>query len=297
LGAAVTDSASIPLVEVSGFTLEIGGVRILRDVSLAVTEGEFVSVIGPNGAGKTTLLRCMMRILAGGTGEILIAGRVLGSYTQRELARVVSYVPQADGRLLPFTVREFVMMGRYPHLSPFSVTAPEDVAAVERAMEMTGTAPFADRPLDTLSGGERQGALIAAALAQGAKLLLLDEPATFLDPRHEAEMARLLRRANREGGVTIVAVTHDVNAAALRSDRVVALKDGAVVFAGTGRELMTDTALELIYDKRFLMVEHPTAGMPVAVPDALREESRPDGGRDRDTGAADRGSATDGTVT
>lgn len=289
--------ARIPLVEVLGYSLELGGVRILRDVSLAVADGEFVSIIGPNGAGKTTLLRCIMRILAGGTGEIRIGGRELGSYTQRALARLVSYVPQADGRLLPFTVREFVMMGRYPHLSPFSVTASEDEEAVEHAMEMTGSSEFADRPLDTLSGGERQGALVAAALAQGARLLLLDEPATFLDPRHEAEMARLLRRVNREGGVTIVAVTHDVNAAALRSDRVVALKGGAVIFAGTGRELMTDEALELIYDKRFLMVEHPTAGMPVAVPDAPRDEPPTQGAPSADTKAADRGPATNGTVT
>ena len=268
----MTDGARTPLVEVREFSLELGGKHILRKVSLSVADGEYVSIIGPNGAGKTTLLKCIMRILAGGTGDIRVAGRPIGSYTQRELARVVSYVPQADGRLLPFTVREFVMMGRYPHLSPFSVTAPEDEAAVDRAMEMTGSSDFADRPLDTLSGGERQGALVAAALAQGARLLLLDEPATFLDPSHEAAMARLLRRANREGGVTIVAVTHDVNAAALRSDRVVALKEGAVVFAGTGRELMTDEALGLVYDKRFLMVEHPTAGLPVAVPDALASD-------------------------
>ena len=271
----MTDGARTPLVEVRGFSLELGGKRILREVSLSVADGEYVSIIGPNGAGKTTLLKCIMRILAGGTGDIRVAGRPIGSYTQRELARVVSYVPQADGRLLPFTVREFVMMGRYPHLSPFSVTAPEDEAAVDRAMEMTGSSDFADRPLDTLSGGERQGALVAAALAQGARLLLLDEPATFLDPRHEAAMARLLRRANREGGVTIVAVTHDVNAAALRSDRVVALKEGTVVFVGTGRELMTDEALGLVYDKRFLMVEHPTAGLPVAVPDALASDFGP----------------------
>ncbi|MHC4250393.1 MAG: ABC transporter ATP-binding protein [Planctomycetota bacterium] len=263
------EAARAPIVEVSRFGLRLGGKQILRDVSLEVAEGEYVSVIGPNGAGKTTLLKCVMRILEGGTGGIRVAGRALEEYTQRELARLVSYVPQADGRLLPFTVREFVMMGRYPHLSPFSMTTTEDESAVARAMEMTGTAEFADRPLDTLSGGERQGALVAAALAQGARLLLLDEPATFLDPRHEADMALLLRRVNRERGVSILAVTHDVNAAALQSDRVVALKGGTVVFAGTGRELMTDEALGLVYDKRFVMVEHPTAGMPVAVPDGV----------------------------
>jgi len=275
----VTENARDPLIEVSGFYLKLGGKDILRDVSLAVKEGEFVSIIGPNGAGKTTLLKCIMRILTGGTGEIRVAGRALDSYTQRELARVVGYVPQADGRTFPFTVREFVMMGRYPHLSPFSSTTPEDEAAVAGAMEMTGCGAFADRQLDTLSGGERQGAFVAAALAQGASLLLLDEPTTFLDPLHEANISRVLRRVNREGGVTVVAVTHDVNAAALRSDRVVALKGGAVVFAGTGAELMTDEALELIYDKRFLMVDHPDADMPVTVPDAAAPRRRSEWGR------------------
>jgi iron complex transport system ATP-binding protein len=275
----VTANASTPLVRVRDFSLELSGKQILRDVTLEVAEGEYVSIVGPNGAGKTTLLKSIMRILAGGTGEIFVAGRALDDYSQRELAQVVSYVPQADGRMLPFTVREFVMMGRYPHLSPFSMPTSDDDAAVSCAMVMTGCMAFADRSLDTLSGGERQGALVAAALAQGARLLLLDEPATFLDPRHEAEMAALLRRVNSETGVGILAVTHDVNAAALRSDRVVALVDGRVAFTGTGRELMTDEVLERVYGRRFVMVEHPTAHMPVTVPDALAPPLESDGGQ------------------
>ena len=267
----MTDNARPPLVEVAGFCLSLGGKDILRDVSFDVAEGEYVSIIGPNGAGKTTLLKSIIRILGGGTGEIRVAGRALGDYTQRELARLVGYVPQADGRMFPFTVREFVMMGRYPHLSPFSSTSPKDEAAAARAMEMTGSAPFANRHLDTLSGGERQGAFVAAALAQGARLLLLDEPTTFLDPLHEANISRVLRRVNREGGVTVVAVTHDVNAAAIRSDRVVALVGGSVVFSGPGRDLMTDDVLECVYGKRFVMVEHPTARMPVTVTDGVEE--------------------------
>jgi len=271
----VTENPRAPLVEIRDFGLRLGGKDILRDVSFEVADGEYVSIIGPNGAGKTTLLKCIMRILSGGTGGIRVAGRALGEYAQRDLARLVGYVPQADGRIFPFTVREFVMMGRYPHLSPFSSTSPDDEAAAARAMEMTGCSAFADRQLDTLSGGERQGAFVAAALAQGARLLLLDEPTTFLDPLHEANISRVLRRVNREGGVTVVAVTHDVNAAALRSDRVVALVGGSVAFSGPGRNLMTNEVLESVYGKRFVMVEHPTTRMPVTVPDASASDSGP----------------------
>jgi hypothetical protein len=133
-------------------------------------------------------------------------------------------------------------------------------------MQQTGTLEFADRLLDTLSGGERQKVYVAAALAQDPSVLLLDEPTTFLDYRHQAEIRTLLARANRESGVTVVAVTHDVNTAALESDRIVALRDGAVVFCGTPGELMRPDVLRRIYDTPLLLVEHPAAAVPVIVP-------------------------------
>ncbi len=259
-----------PIIEIDNFSLRIGSKRILDDVSLATEEGEYLTVIGPNGAGKTTLLRCLMRIMRGGDGTITVAGRALDDYSQRELAKLVGYVPQADGRALPFTVREFVMMGRYPHLSPFSLTTREDDEAVREAMELAGVLEFASRQIATLSGGERQSVFVTAALAQGAKILLLDEPATFLDPMHEARVHDLLRRVNRDRGVTVVAVTHDVNTAALQSDRVIALKEGRVIFGGSPGELMKNEVLERIYGKSFVMVEHPETGLPLVVPDGGR---------------------------
>lgn len=254
-------------VEVRRFSFWLEDKPVLRDVSFSVLEGEYLSIVGPNGAGKTTLLKCLDRIYTGGRGEIAVFGRPLAAYRQKELARRLSYVPQADGRVFPFTVEQFVLMGRYPYLSPFTSVRREDRQAVREALELTGTAPFAGRMLDTLSGGERQKVYIAAAVAQGADALLLDEPTTFLDYRHQAEIRDLLTRLNG-AGKTIVAVTHDVNRAALDSHRIVALREGEVVFCGTPGELMHPGVLRSVYGADLLLVEHPGTGLPVIVPGA-----------------------------
>ncbi len=259
------------LIEVSDYTFSYERKPALRDISLTITAGERLSVIGPNGAGKTTLLKCMARILTGGKGSIRINGRQIGDYNQKDLAKFMSYVPQAQGCLVPFTVREFILMGRYPHLSPFSTISKQDIEAVSEAIVLTGTEDYAERSLCTLSGGECQKVFIAAALAQGAKILLLDEPTTFLDPRHQDDISRTLMRINRESGVTLVWVTHDINSAVLYSDRILALKDGAAAFCGPPEGLMNNETLERIYEKSFLFVRHPQTGQPVVV--QSREET------------------------
>ena len=270
----MNDTAGEPAIEIRNFSFHLEKKQILRDVSFTVRRGEYLSIVGPNGAGKTTLLKCIDRILAGGAGEIRVFGRDLASYRQRELARRISYVPQADARVFPFTVEQFVLMGRYPYLSPCSSIGREDRRAVREALEMTGTTAFADRSLDTLSGGERQKVYIAAALTQGADVLLLDEPTTFLDYRHQVEIRDVLARANAESGVTIVAVTHDVNRAALDSDRIVAVRDGAVAFCGAPVELMAPEVLERIFHTPLLLVSHPQADLPVIVPQGSRHAPR-----------------------
>lgn len=255
------------IIEVNGYSFSLGGKEILRDISFAVRKGEYVSIVGPNGAGKTTLLKCISRIHRGGHGKIAVAGRSIDKYSQKELALEISYVPQAEGRNAPFTVYEIVMMGRYPYLSPFSPPSASDIAAVREALSVTGTTPFSDRLLGTLSGGERQKVYIAAALAQEASVLLLDEPTTFLDPKHESDIYRLLAEINRVRGVTIVSVTHDINNAVLTSRQILALKRGSVAFWGPAEDFMDREILGKVYDKSFSLMKHPQHDRTIIVPE------------------------------
>lgn len=255
------------IIRVDSFSFSAGGRDILKDISFTVHEGEYVSVVGPNGAGKTTLLKCISRIHKGGRGKISVAGKALEAYAQRELALKVSYVPQADGRHAPFTVYEFVLMGRYPYLSPFSPPSSGDVNAVLDAMNITGTSLFSERLLSTLSGGERQKVYIAAALAQESTILLLDEPTTFLDPKHESDIYGLLAEINRKRGVTIVSVTHDINSAVLTSRTVLGLKNGVVEFCGPTEEFMKEETLERIYEKSFSLMKHPRYDRTIIIPE------------------------------
>ena len=210
-----------------------------------------------------------MRIYNGGAGTIRLGGRPLEGYSQKKLARLMSYVPQAGGRHFPFTVHEFVMMGRYAHLSPFSSVSREDEEAVRDALEITGTDGFAERRLGTLSGGECQKVYLAAALAQGAKILLLDEPTSFLDYKHQAEILRLLRDVNAEAGVTVVSVTHDINCAVLSSSRILAIKEGKVSFCGTPREIMDEDVLSGVYDASFHFIHDRETGTSIVAPQGV----------------------------
>ncbi|MDT8395198.1 MAG: ABC transporter ATP-binding protein [bacterium] len=255
------------VLEIENLSLSIGNVMILRDVTFSVPRGQYLSIVGPNGAGKSSVLKCLMGIRADWSGRVRVQGRSTSDMTQKQLAARVCYVPQADGTAFPFTVRQFVLMGRYPHHSPFTFTGTEDLEIVDRSLTLTGTARFAERDIRTLSGGERQKVLIAAALAQGARILLLDEPTTFLDPLHAGDVQSLLLNLNRDSGVTVLAVTHDINHAALYSDRVVALVDGELVFDGPPDAFMDNAVLERIYTRPFTFVGHPVTGRPMVVPE------------------------------
>lgn len=252
------------VIEIEDFSLSLNGKTLLQDISLAVSQGERLAVVGPNGAGKTTLLKCLVGLLHG-KGTIKLLGRKIGDYSQKELARTMAYVPQLDGQSLPFTVQEFVLMGRYPHLNPFSILGPEDRQVADRALVLTNIHPFKDRPLDTLSAGERQKVLIAASLVQEASILLLDEPMAFLDPRHQAEIQRLLEQLNREHGITLLTVTHDINAAIAYSTQIIALKQGTLAFTGTPETFADNRVLETIYHQRFLFARHPKSGHLIAM--------------------------------
>ena len=258
-----------PIIDIINLSLCLAQKTILRSISFSISDGECVSIIGPNGAGKTSLLKCLLRIFPNYKGTICLNSTPIENLKQKELARRISYVPQSSDRIFPYTVKEFVMMGRYPYLSPFTSMRIEDRQAVDQALELTNSTTFADRHLDTLSGGERQIIFIAAALAQGAKIILLDEPTTFLDPKHAGEIYLILKTLNQEMGITIITVTHDINSAALNSSRTVILKEGSILFDGNSQEMMHNHILEPAFDRSFIFLKHPVTGQQIIAPEVV----------------------------
>jgi iron complex transport system ATP-binding protein len=255
------------LLKAEALSCSLGGRLILDSVSFDLAEGGLLSLIGPNGAGKTTLLKSLMKIIPFDSGKVILNGKNAASIGQKELASHLAYVPQADSRYLPFTVEEFVMTGRYPHLSPFTSCSTADKSEVSEALARTGTARFASRRMSGLSGGERQLVMIAAAIAQGARIMLLDEPAAFLDPGHESSLMRLLRDINSGAGTAVVMVTHDINRAILMGGRSLVLDRGRVRYFDNADGLTSSGILEEVYGRKFQYINHPAAGCDIIIPD------------------------------
>jgi iron complex transport system ATP-binding protein len=234
--------AADPLLDVRGAGWQIEGRRILGDVSFSVAPGEFVALVGRNGAGKSTLLDLIARLRRLSEGEIRIEDRPLPDWPARTLARTLVHLPQMMRAEVAFSVEELVLMGRYPHAQGWMESA-DDREAAEAAMERCGCTQFRHRRLSTLSGGERQRVLLAACLAQEPRLLLLDEPATFLDVEQQLQCFLMLREEAARGAACI-AVTHDINLALTFCSRLLVLSDGRLV-----ADLPADAAVE---DARWL---------------------------------------------
>ena len=212
------------LLECRDVCVDIRGKSLLKNVSFNLRQGEHKVIIGPNGAGKTSLLSAILGSLPIQGGKILLGGRELSSLRQAEIAKLISYVPQLLAAEIPYSVREFVAMGRYAYNGD-----PRDVA-VENALKAVGVEEFSDRVVSTLSGGERQRVCIAAALAQQAPILILDEPLVHLDPSQRMEVQRVLRELPKE--VTVMVVTHDLDWVKTDFQSLLSLRDGAVDYDG-----------------------------------------------------------------
>lgn len=259
-----------PIFHVGEASVRIGAQTIIDGLSFDLKAGEFLCILGPNGAGKSTCLKVLVGLTAVAEGEVLLSGVPVATTSRRELATKVSYVPQGDPGGFAFTVRSFVEMGRYPYLGPWQPLSLADREAVEQAMRTTEVHHLADRLIGSLSGGERQRTVIAAALAQGGRVLLLDEPTSFLDYRHQLQVLELLEHLHQEQGYTIIAVTHDLNSTLGLADRALALVAGRSVFFGPPGELLDDRRLEQIFDCPFSMVDAPGLDIPVLVPKRSR---------------------------
>ncbi len=238
----------------------------LRDVTVDVPRGSLTGLLGPNGCGKTTLLKVMSGVLEPSRGRVTLEGEPLHAIPRRRRARRIAVVPQETHPAFDYTVMEMVLMGRHPHLGAFAIEGPADLAVSRDALAATGTAHLAQRRYMTLSGGEKQRVVIAAALAQAADLLLLDEPTASLDLGYQLETAGLLAELNSKRGVTMVLATHDLNLAGLLCSQLVLLRAGRVLGQGATRDVLTTAMVRQVYDVEADVSYHPGAGHLTVVP-------------------------------
>ncbi len=245
----------------------------LRQVSLMVEKGEMVALLGPNGSGKTTLIKLAAGVLNPERGEVLLGEARLRKLSRKEIARRVAVVPQYFNIPFAFTVAEVVMLGRTPFINTLSREGERDRSIARRAMELTGIEQFSKRTFNELSGGERQKSILAMALAQEPKLILLDEPTAHLDINHQVEILELVKGLNREQGVTVLGAMHDLNLAALYFDRLVLLKEGAIFAQGPPATVLTEKTIYDVFGAAVHIEQHPSAEVPHIV--ILPKENNP----------------------
>ena len=242
---------SSPIITAEGVSWSAAGQHILGPLSFQVKTGECLALIGPNGAGKTSLLRLVTGIRQPTAGTLSFDGHPYSAFKAKELARRIAYVPQLRPARIPLLVEEMVLQGRFPFLSPFQLTpAGEDFQAVAEALDTVGLTDLRLRPVNQLSGGERQAVFIAAALAGRAPVLVLDEPTTHLDPRHQRDIVRILQRLRRGHRPTVILATHDLRLAAL-SDRAFALSRGRLLALEDPRKILQPESLNRLFEAPF----------------------------------------------
>lgn len=249
-------------ISTSDICLRYGDKTILDRVTIQVNTGDFFVIVGPNGAGKTSFLKVLMGNVRPTGGSFEIMGRPHTTYSRRQLAQIISIVPQHVPLDFPFTVAETILMGRSPHLSLWELEQRRDVEIAEQAMKFTDVTHLAGRRLDRLSGGELQRVIIARAICQQPRIILLDEPTASLDPLHQMKIMDLMERLREEHGVTVVMISHDLNLASLYGDRLLLMKDGAVQKEGKPKEVLFESELEKAFSCKMLVDKNPVSRRP-----------------------------------
>ena len=248
------------ILRTANLTLGYGAADIVKDVSLSIRRAEIAAIIGPNGSGKSTLLKALARLLPIRSGKITLGNADMWEQPTRQVAQRVAFLPQSADFPPDITVMELVRMGRLPHRGFWDGFSRKDAAASEAALRRTGLIPFARRPLRALSGGERQRVRLAMALAQEPEILLLDEPTTYLDIRHQLALMELVEHLHDTLGLTVVMVLHDLNQAVRYSHHLIALTDGRVMADGAPEEVFTRDLVRDLYGVESLVRDVELAG-------------------------------------
>lgn len=250
------------MIAISDLTYHYGPITALRDISLQAASGEMIGLIGPNGSGKSTLLSCLAGLRTNFSGRIMIGGKDIAVYNASSLARLVAVVFQDNFFPFDFTAYEIVAMGRSPFLKALQDETIGDHRIIEEAMRQSDCYQLKDRPITELSGGERQRVILARALAQQPKVLLMDEPTNHLDLKHQRLILGTARKLSSEIGVLVIAVLHDLNLAASFCDRIILLHQGAIVADNPPNEVLNATILTPVYETDIDIVLHPRTNRP-----------------------------------
>ena len=248
------------ILDAQAITVRLGKNPVLNEVSLSIPRGSVTAIIGPNGSGKSTLLRALARLLRPETGSVLLDGKEISRMSPGQVARQIATLPQSPGAVPGMTVLELVEQGRYAHTGPLRMRSDRDREAVERALDLTTSGHFRHRLLDSLSSGERQRVWIALALAQEPRILLLDEPTTFLDINHQIQVLNLIQSLNRERGLTVVMALHDLNQASQYAERLVVLHDGRIVEEGPPKSVIREDILASVFNVQAHIAISPITG-------------------------------------
>jgi len=239
---------------------------ILREIDFDVAQGEFLGIIGPNGCGKSTLLRTMTRVLAPAEGQILFRGKDVKEISLNHLAKSCAFVSQDTLINFSFTCLEVVLMGRLPYLNRFQTESSRDFEIAHEALKSTDCFHLLSREVNELSAGERQRVLMARALAQQPEVLYLDEPTSHLDIGHQTEIFDLLKSLNKDRGLTVICVLHDLNLAAEYCDNIIVLKQGRLKAKGAPHEVLDYKMVEEVYNTVVVLEKNPVSGRPHLIP-------------------------------
>ncbi|MEE3400967.1 MAG: ABC transporter ATP-binding protein [Methanomethylophilus sp.] len=253
-------------IKIDGLTFSYSSTPVLKDITLDLTGPKFVSILGPNGVGKSTLIHCINKILSPTGGTVMLDGKDVKDITIKEMAKQVGYVPYSANDTFPLTVVDTVLMGRHPHSKWGSLD--KDLDIVYDTLKMLGISHLAMRNFNELSAGQHQKVMLARGLVQEPKVLLLDEPTSNLDIRHQLDVTKMLKRLSDEKGILVIMISHDISIAAKFSDEIIMLRDGAIYAAGTPNEVITEPNLEAVYGVKSRIVDDD--GRPhVILKDAL----------------------------